>query len=392
MKLTRQALLPLSLMLAGALLIVLYLVGQQPSPTPAPRPTITPEPIVPTRTPAGSAVDAGEEMVPVVTRTAVALAASLADEGLMPAAARFGVTGELSDVLPARAAGLPFAIFASWRPLLALPEVDGVQFWQMVRAGPDGVRTDWDRVEQAALMHPGSVWLVGNEPDVRWQDNVEPAAYARQYHEVYTFIKSRDPSAQLAIAGVAISTPLRRAYLDQVLAAYEAEFGGPMPVDIWTVHAYTLREEADSWGVDIPPGLADLGESLGRKYEIADHGRLDIFAQNLVDFRAWMAERGYRDRPLAVTEFGLIMPEDYGFPPELIGEYMTQTFDFFLTAANETGYAADDGRLVQWWLWFSIYQPPNYYDVPNLYDKEAGELTYLGQVFADYVNGLETED
>lgn len=390
MKWTRQSLLPFSLILAGALLIAIYFAGQRPSvdPVPTPGPTRTPEPIVPTRTPSSNVNDV-EETGLISVDTAVSSATDLTDDGMIPAANRFGVTGELGDVLRVREAGLPFSMFASWSPLLNLPEVDGVQFWQMVRTGPDGIRTDWERTEQAVQMHPGSVWIVGNEPDVRWQDNVEPAAYARQYHEVYTFIKSRDPSAQLAIAGVAISTPLRRAYLDQVLTAYEAAFGGPMPIDIWTVHAYTLREEADSWGVDIPPGLAELGEVLGRRYELADHGRIDIFAQNLIDFRIWMAERGYQERPLAVTEFGLIMPEDYGFPQELIGEYMEQTFDFFLTATDETGYPADGGRLVQWWFWFSIHQPEDTYPVPNLYDKQTGKLTYLGQIFADYVNNLK---
>ncbi|MFQ5433620.1 MAG: hypothetical protein ACE5FD_01985 [Anaerolineae bacterium] len=384
---TRQTFFPLCLMLIGALLIAFYVVGQRPSPTPTPRPSRTPEPIIPTRA-ASTRTAPISEVMPFSLGTAVPSASDLAGEGLIPTINRFGVTGSLGDVRPARDAGLPFGLFASWGPLLNLPEVEGVQYWQMARAGPDGVRTDWARIEQAVQLHPGSVWIVGNEPDVRWQDNVEPAAYARQYHEVYAFIKSRDPSAQLAIAGVAISTPLRRAYLEQVLAAYEAEFGAPMPIDIWTVHAYTLREEAGSWGVDIPPGLADLGEELGRKYELADHGRIDIFAQNLIDFRAWMAEQGYQERPLAVTEFGLIMPEDYGFPPEMIGEYMEQAFDFLLTAANDTGYGADDGRLVQWWLWFSIYQPEDNYPVPNLYDRQTGELTYLGQVFADYVNAM----
>ena len=264
MKLTRQTFLPLGLMLAGALLIAFYLVGQRPSPapTPMPRPSRTAEPIIPTRS---SSELPTMNATPFLVGTAVAPQNDIPGEGLIPTINRFGVTGDLSDVIRVRQAGLPFGLFASWGPLTNLPEADGVQFWQMVRTGPDGVRTDWERTEQAVQNYPGSVWIVGNEPDVRWQDNVEPAAYARQYHEVYTFIKSRDPSAQLAIAGVAISTPLRRAYLDQVLAAYQAEFGDLMPIDIWTVHAYTLREEADSWGVDIPPGLADLGEELGRK-------------------------------------------------------------------------------------------------------------------------------
>ena len=53
--------------------------------------------------------------------------------------------------------------------------------------------------------------MIGNEPDVRWQDNVTPERYAEIYHDIYTFIKERDPGAQVVIGGVAQSTPLRRA-------------------------------------------------------------------------------------------------------------------------------------------------------------------------------------
>ena len=40
------------------------------------------------------------------------------------------------------------------------------------------------------------------------------------------------------------------------------------------------------------------------------------FQQNIIDFRAWMAERGYGDKPLMVSEYGILMPAEYGFPPE----------------------------------------------------------------------------
>jgi hypothetical protein len=190
----------------------------------------------------------------------------------------------------------------------------------------------------------------------------------------------------VGIGGISQSTPLRRAYLDRVLATYRANYG-PMPIDIWTVHAFTLREEVDSWGVGIPPGMSD---ELAIHYEIADHGNITIFQQNLLDFREWMAEQGYADRPLAVTEYGILLPNDYGFPPELVADFMTQSFDFFLNTAGEHGYQPDGGRLVQWWFWYSIYDPLEF-QAGNLFDRPAGELTWLGNLFADYVNthGLE---
>ncbi len=57
---------------------------------------------------------------------------------------------------------------------------------------------------------PGSIWIVGNEPDrgpspgscsQGAQGDTFPEVYARAYHDVYAFIKQRDPSARIANAG-----------------------------------------------------------------------------------------------------------------------------------------------------------------------------------------------
>jgi hypothetical protein len=158
------------------------------------------------------------------------------------------VLGGINYVVPAKTAGLSFGLYANWDIAAEVPPVEAA-FWQMLRITEEGSRETWAFVAEVIAAQPGSVWIVGNEPDVIWQDNVTPERYAEIYHEAYTFIKERDPLAQLAMAGVAQPTPLGLAYLERVLLAYQEKFGEPMPVDIWTVHAFILREEAGSWGV-----------------------------------------------------------------------------------------------------------------------------------------------
>jgi hypothetical protein len=81
------------------------------------------------------------------------------------------------------------------------------------------------------------------------------------------------------------------------------------------------------------------------------------------------------------------MPADFGFPPEVVAEFLTGTFDFLVQAAHETiGYPADDNRLVQWSFWYSVYEPLEF-PTGNLYDPEADRLTALGELYADYING-----
>jgi hypothetical protein len=365
-------------------------------------PTITPEPIAPTRTPAPPretdppteeatlpppptemAVTDTPEVVaaePTFTATADLPESTVIESDLD----RFGVSvaSVLTQAEDAHAAGLPFGSILNWN---VVPEPPGepFEFWQMVRVEEAGIRhTDWETIAQTIDANPASYWMVGNEPDVQWQDNVTPQRYAEIYHEVYTYIKERDPEAKLVIGGVSQSTPLRRAYLDIVLDTYEATYGTPMPIDVWNIHAFTLREEVDSWGVGIPPGMEG---TQGILYELEDHDNVEILAQNVRDFRKWMAVRGYGDKPLVVSEYGILMPEDYGFPPETVIAFLEGSFDFFLTTTGEDGYAPDGNRLVQWWFWYSVYDP-DLYPTGNLWDVDNEQLTEVGQAWSRYVN------
>jgi hypothetical protein len=156
-----------------------------------------------------------------------------------------------------------------------------------------------------------------------------------------------------------------------------------MPIDVWNVHGFILREERGSWGVDIPPGIAD---DQGMLYEIDDCDNLEVFRRQIVGFRQWMAAHGYQYHPLVVSEYGVPMPEDYGFPPERLSAFLAGTFDFFLTAADPaTGYPADGYRLVQRWCWYSLDAPDDYYPPGRLFDPNTGKMTAVGEGWKGYV-------
>jgi hypothetical protein len=270
--------------------------------------------------------------------------------------------------------------YLNWEVEINPPRPGGVAFWQMVRVSEEGYRPARLAIRIAAIANPGSIWLIGNEPDVIWQDNTTPERYAAIYHELYHLLKSVDPSCQVAIGGVSQPTPLRLEYLDRVLSAYQEQFGEPMPVDVWNIHNFILREERDSWGVDIPPGL---DAAAGVLYEIEDHDDVQLFRDQILVFRRWMAEREQRERPLVVSEYGIVMPRDYGFDEARVQAFMYATFDYFLTATDETlGYPADENRLVQWWAWFSL--DDTLYPTGNLFDSETKAVTPLGIAYARY--------
>ena len=246
-----------------------------------------------------------------------------------------------------------------------------VDYAQTVRMRQGSLRPGVETLTAVASARPGSIWLISNEPDVRWQDNVVPEVYARLYRDAYAAIKLGDPSATVVAGGIAQVTPLRLKYLDLVLQSYRAQFGESLPTQAWQIHTYMLREERGSWGVDIPPGLT---ESTGKLYTIEDSGNLALFREQIYSFREWMASRGYQGLPLFVTEFGILMPSDYGFPTERVSNFLEETWRFFLTASDPAlGDPSDGGRLVQRWCWFSLgtIEYPN----SSLIDPNTGEWT-----------------
>ena len=258
---------------------------------------------------------------------------------------------------------------------------DQPEHWQMIRLSPGCISPSLDFIAWVADHYPGNVWIIGNEPDVTAQDSLTAEEYAGDYYLLYQLIKTSDPTARIAVAGVAQGTPLRLAYLDRVLEAYRKSYGTSMPVDWWTLHGYVLREEKGSWGVGIPPGFT---ETQGQLYEIADHNNLTLFKKQIGDFRAWMKARGYQNTPLALTEFGILMPPDYGFPPQVVQQYLRDTFQWLAEASDsQTGMPQDNHHLVQRWAWFSLADA--IYPTADLADIKNQQLTLVGEAYRDFV-------
>jgi hypothetical protein len=228
------------------------------------------------------------------------------------------------------------------------------------------------QIQSIASSHPGMTWLIGNEMErIDWgtgycarQDEMLPELYALVYHDLYYAIKNADPTAQVAIGGVVEATPLRLQYLSRVWDAYSSTYGSSMPVDVWNIHVYVLREEKGGWGADIPAGLA---ETTGMLYGFSDHKDFAKAWAQVVAMRQWMKERGQQNKPLINTEYGVLLPDWFQcttypntsgcpFGPEQIRDsYMYPCFNYFLNQTDASiGYPADGNRLMQRWNWYSV--------------------------------------
>jgi hypothetical protein len=357
-----------------------------PSPTPSASPTgapvqpesVTTSVVTATPTPVRPSPTATISPSPAITNAAVAWAAPTSDR------ARVGVGAGPRGIDGYAWEDTPPGWYLNWSHQVRPGRWTQTPFVRMVHPRGDKFSPSLDEIRRTAVANPGGLWLIGNEPDIVWQDNSTPEEYARTYGALYTAIKKADPTARVAIGGISQPTPLRLAYLDRVLAAYKAQYGTDMPVDVWNIHAFILREERNSWGVGIPPGM---NVDQGMLREIEDHADMRIFKQQIVDFRRWMAERGERDKPLIVSEYSILMPEDYGFSPDVVSKFMKESFDYLLSARDaELGYPTDENRLVQAFCWFSTAD--EVYRTSNLFDPETRAITPVGKAFKEYMTRL----
>jgi len=294
-----------------------------------------------------------------------------------------------------------------------------LQYWRMVRVKqdrdpePDGeylstysIMPSVSVIAERATNNPGSLWIVGNEPDRESrQDDTYPEVYAQAYHEVYTALKAADPTAQVAVAGLVGFTPGRAQYFDIVWDTYLQVYGTALPADVWTIHPYVLWESGGS-GAHVALGTdPSLAIPYSRDCEDptsichAEHDDLVLFEEQIVRMREWMWRHGQQRKPLLVTEWGVLLPYEYEdgalfydengetFNPERVSAFMEASSEFFRTARDTTiGLPGDDYHMVQQWAWFALSIGTIEARAGNLVEPDAPyETTELGKAWQDYV-------
>jgi plastocyanin len=240
---------------------------------------------------------------------------------------------------------------------------------------------------------PGSWWLIGNEPDNIYHDNLTPDEYARRYHDLHLCIKAHDPSARVSPGGITQPTPLRLRWLDMVIESYQDLYDTRLPADGWHIHTHFLEEHScrvypdDCWGAEIPPGI-DATE--GVIYSVQDSDNFAYFKDHIRNMRKWMKRNGYQNSALFVSEYGVIMPAEIGMTEQRVVNFMYNTFDYMLTTKDcSLGYTSDGCRLVQRWAWFSLNE--KMYDPEcegqscggngNLFDPSTRTITAFGLAY-----------
>jgi hypothetical protein len=253
------------------------------------------------------------------------------------------------------------------------PEVPGVEFMPLVGGYRPGVHPSIDQIKSAYLANrdafpDGTTWLIGNE--IIWDDQRTPRQYAQDYHDLYHGLKAINSTWLIANGSVITSVTYERPQwsgspwklLDEIRDAYRDLFAEDWPVDVWNIHPYVWARKDGSDAVQ---------DQLAR------------FEEQLVKMRRWMKTKGEQDKPLIITEYGLLEKHSWDW----MTEYMLGSFKVLEREGRPDGLVSDNGRLVQRWAWFVMNdhvwkcEGPRVWPHCCLYDPTDWVMTPLGVAF-----------
>ncbi len=101
-----------------------------------------------------------------------------------------------------------------------------------------------------AKARPGMYWIVGNEPNVPGQDDLDPEVSVETLRYYAQAIKAADPTAKLVgpeilnfdftCTGCA-GFRTGRSWLQAFRSTYQQRYGTDPPLDVWSLHTYDLQ-------------------------------------------------------------------------------------------------------------------------------------------------------
>ena len=229
----------------------------------------------------------------------------------------------------------------------ATPNVRGHERLYMIPCAQ--VRGHRGRIPWTMSVSGDAWWSLGNEPNDPNQDDVSAEEYAELYH-IFEGWSRTARRVHIVPAGIANAD---WQWAQAFREAYYERYERYPRVDAWNIHNYILE-----------PGL--------------DPYDVEEFQRRIQDFRAWMDRIGDGDKPLFLTEFGVLYgdgccgrPVD---PPEKIQAFMTETVRWLLESEAVTA-----------WAWFSTRCEHLNGDLMT----QTGELTDLGLVYRELVQQHE---
>ena len=100
---------------------------------------------------------------------------------------------------------------------------DNIEYYRVVQVSDAQYDANYQGLQAKVLAYPGSVWIIGNEPDagVLVQDHISAQSYADRFYHMATLIRSTDATAKIAFGVILMPTPVRMEYLNRSHCRYD---------------------------------------------------------------------------------------------------------------------------------------------------------------------------
>lgn len=258
-----------------------------------------------------------------------------------------------------------------------------------------GTPLDLASLRARAAASPGRAWIIGNEPNVPGQDDIPPASYATLLHDYALALKEGDPGA-LVVAPNTFNFDVRcgvsdvegggcgpfssgQTWLNDFLQAYQSQYGGMPPIDVWGVHPYYVN-----WN-DLPMTNFAVPQQQAR---------------NFADFVRSLP--GQEQKPIWLTEFGVswgcptlqwvyVDPDWKAYCAQ--GTRDAAGIDLFLTRMGEFVRDEGPGLNIERAFVFSSHASPEPYALVwtgvQLFDQPdaSASLTSNGRIWQTFAGG-----
>lgn len=162
---------------------------------------------------------------------------------------------------------------------------DNVEYVPMVFASGTGPNRAYTASELSgfadfAKTHPGSYWLIWNEPDYYKQANIPAGTAAAIYKPLRDAIVAADPTAKFIVGGFAW---MDTAWINSFREEYKKIYNVYPPLDGWAFHHY-----------------------MGTDYSSS------LWRDRMNNLKRWLSDKGYQSKEFWLTEYGSLQSNAIG--------------------------------------------------------------------------------
>lgn len=284
-----------------------------------------------------------------------------------------------------------------------------IKYLHVLRVSNGAFNAEQAGLAALVVANPGSMWIVGNEPEMWAEDAVTAEVYAERYFALAQIIRAGDATARIGFGPIVMPTVLRMKYIDfawkRLIQLAGSHTAAAALIDMFVPHGFILNEQGGLdengnpfWGSGVPYGFETRIPPISWQAEqelITDFSDLYSFEKfkiRMLRFRQWMKDSGLQNKALWLTEYGQLAPpytrpEDnfYTVPEAITADFFAKTTDWMLQTKDASlGMPTDGNRLFQKWFWYSVNDPMTHYG-GTLVNPDTLKLTFVGGVWLNFI-------